>query len=146
MVAIPLDIARDTYMVRVLDALYGAVLGLDVQGYRWVDSDGWSRARVPLEWTAHLEAWVDLGTSGSLTRTHWVHQCALVYGCRYVADDDGLSQARVHASIRAATLALLRTPIVDGRVTATGTWELTQDDPGWVTVAIPFTLHLPTGA
>ena len=133
-----------TYYQRLLEALYSGLEGRDVTGYAWDASDGWTRSRTPPDWRAHLECWIDLGGRVVFGAPSYTHECRLVFGARYHADSDSLSQARLQAAIRDAAEYLLTRPLPDGARVQTLTDALVEGvyEGGWVTCTVSFDLYL----
>ena len=131
----------------LLADLYQAIEGLCVSGYAWDATDGWTRSVNPLfpaEPGLHLEAWVNLGDprmDGSLVE----HAASVVHAVRYQADDDGMSQGILHASIRDLAELLRTWARADGaRSMWTGS-TISSPSPGsgWLVVETSFTLTYP---
>ena len=75
----------------ILASLYGVLESLDATAYRHGASDGWTQARVPLQWTAHLQAYIDLGSTVTLTAPAWEYGANLAFACRYVAGSSAVT-------------------------------------------------------
>ena len=135
----------DGYWSTLHEALYTGLEGLDASGYAWDPSDGWSQSRSATAWTAHLEAWVDIGGTFTLTRDAYLHEGALAFALRFHADDDSISQARMHAAAHDAAEFLLRASLPHGcRVTSVNSVGFAGPMPsGYVECTITFSLHVP---
>lgn len=141
----PARIRDARYFSRILEALYTGITARDVAGYAWAPSDGWTQSRTPGEWRAHLECWIDLGGTVRLDPHSYQHDCRLVCALRYHADDDSISQARMHAAMRDAAMFLLTSALPgSARVLTVSSMEIFGvQEGGWVEVTISFTLYLP---
>lgn len=141
-------VADAAFYSAVIEAVFSAdaLGGLDVTGYRWDPSDAWTQARRwdPIQTTKHLECWLDLGGSSSLTQAHINHDSELHIPLRFVEDDDAVSQGRIHAAIRAAVDTLSRFNFQGVRASPTA-FELRgiEGRPGWVMAVVSFTLRFP---
>ena len=141
----PAGIRDAAYFARVLEQLYQGLEDRDVTGYAWHPSDGWRQSRTPTDWRAHLECWIALGGAITLAAEAYIHACRLVAGLRYHADDDSMSQARLHAAMRDACEYLLTARLEGGARVLEITDGLVEGvyEGGWVQVTIGFTLYLP---
>lgn len=126
-----------------LASIHSWIEGLSPGGYAYDASDGWTLATVPYEWTRHLHFWVDFGSSVAFTKPAWEFSGSVIYGCRYVPDDDAISQATIHASALDLGEALLRWHGERARIRSVGPMSLDAvSAPSWVSVSVPFVLHL----
>lgn len=133
------------YWTVLLEAFYTGLEGLDASGYAWDPSDGWTQSRSATSWTAHLEAWVDLGGSFTLTRDAYLHDGSLAFALRFHADDDSISQSRMHAAAHDAAEFLLRATLPHGcRVVSVNSVAFAGPMPsGYVECTLTFSLYVP---
>ena len=137
-------IRDETYYRTLLEALYTGLEARDTAGYQWHESDRWTQCRTPLDWTRHLEAWIDLGGEVAYESHGYTHTGHMVFAARYRADDDSRAQARLHAAIHSACEYLLGTPLPHGvRILTIAGAEITRRIGDFVEVSITFTLRLP---
>ena len=133
------------YWQSLLEAIYTAFEDRDTAGYAWLPTDRWTQSRNAMNWTGHLECWADLGGAIRPLGHAFEHSALLAFAVRYQADDDSLSQARMHAAIRDACECLLRLVLPHGcRVQRVEGIELQGPlSSGHVECSIRFTLHVP---
>lgn len=136
-------VADRTYFAAVMTSLYATLLGRDTTGYQHAPSDSWTKVRVPLEFAAHLECWIDLGTDVTLTKPGWLNRGHVVYSCRYVPDDDEFSQSINHASIRDCSNAMISWSYGAARCLNVGPVSILQTESDWVTITVPILIQLP---
>jgi len=99
---------RATYQA-AFDSLYDLVTGQNVDGYRVLDSDKWTRARRMVAvggGSDHLETWIAVGDVVDLQRGFLVHDAAAQFVFVYNADNDSFSQASALAAASSLMLAL----------------------------------------
>ena len=147
----PWVFASAAFYEALLNELYTDLLTLDVSDHEWHSSDGYSRALYlgPGQGgNKHLECWIDLGAAVQIDRSMITQDCALVVTYRYNADDDGLSQARMQASVRQLVEYLLRFSHVPSGTRCSGVKRTSSPEvigEGWLRVTVEFTLLLPRG-
>lgn len=129
----------------LLSELYADISALSVVGYRWDETDGWTRARAPQTAETpyrHLEFWLDIGDVVRDGSEH-KHASKLVYAVRYQPDDDDMSQGILQASVSDVAALLTTWYSSSGARTSflRATW--TAADAGWLVVAVEFTLIYP---
>jgi len=140
-------VASATRYQEILGALYGALEGRGTELYRWDPSDAWERARIPLEWSGHLQCWFQISGEVDFNRASYEHAADFIFGCRWHPDDDSQSQARLCAAAVDAVEALLTADLPhECRVQVVDGWRVDPSDlhAGWVTVILSFQLHVPT--
>lgn len=137
---------RRWYQV-LLGDLYTSIEALDVNAYRWEDSDGWLRARsgpgVDAAPNHHLEVWINLGNpsrNGSMQE----HAARATYSVLYQPEDDAMSQGVLHASIADLLNLLTYWGRADG-VRSGGPLSATVEAVagGWLVVEVSFTIRYP---
>jgi len=128
------------YYAGILESLYTALSALDTTDYRWGECDRWSQSPTP-ELTDHLQCWISLGTVSVFGRSKIEHESSIAWTCRYVPDDDSLSQARLHASLR-DVMELLASWSHGGARAVPVSSALTEG-PDLLQVTLRFTLVLP---
>lgn len=135
------------YYAGIVESVVDVLTSLDVTGYAWDTSDGWTQALYPdpRNGTAHLEAWIAIGDCTGITRSHMAHAFRLVFSSRYQADDDSISQARTHAAARSAVDALLTWQGDHGERLIPSGYSMTQISDEWLEVAITCSLLLLRG-
>lgn len=127
---------------RILDGIYDRLEALDTAGYRWAESDGWHRAPLSSGSVGHLEVWIDLGRAVEWGPHYIVHDAAAVVTLRWTPDDDCVSQARIHAAIRAAMDCLQGWHQVSGERAVPVRASLERIDGEWVAATIEFQLQI----
>lgn len=130
----------------LLESLYGAILGQDAGGYRWDDTDAWTRSRLPVvepQPLAHLEIWIDLGQPTGIQGSHVLRAATLIWACRYQPDDDGLSQSICQASLDAVMATLLEWPGYDGARIVPQSATIQAVSGAWLAVSLSATLSVP---
>lgn len=131
------------YFEDLLGRLYADLRAIDTAGFRFEQSDRFTIATVPEQWTSHLESWVWLASSVDLTAPHLVFDGVLTFGCRFNSNEtDGRSQAIAVAAALAAVNMLLSFRVTRGRIVRADVETIAPVDPNWLQVVIPFTLHL----
>ena len=133
------------YFMTLFEALYAGLESRDTTWYRWADSDAWTRSRTPLDWTRHLEFWIDFGSEVKPTRPSYIHAARLIFAARYTADDDCVAQARLHAAIRDAIEYLLTADLPEAARVMEVTSAFLEGGAaqGLVTATLGFSLYLP---
>jgi hypothetical protein len=143
--------APASYFQDLLDTMYSDLASLDVTDHQWSDSDGYTRALylgTSQGGNTHLECWIDLGAMVAIERSMVEQEAALVITYRYNADNDGLSQARMHASLRQLVEMLLRWHHPPSGARCTGVRRTSPPEvigEGWLRVTIDFNLSIPRG-
>jgi hypothetical protein len=130
----------------VLDDLYRAIQGLSTTGYQWDSSDAWSRSSLPLtedEPASHLEAWIDLGGISRKEGTDLVYASSITYAVRYQPDQDGLSQAILHASVSSLWGCLETWCRQDGVRTSPQSMNIGAAGETWLVVVLRFDTRIP---
>ena len=135
-------IGSAVYFETIVNELYDQIEGLDPSGYAYDESDAWTRARVPMQWTAHLQTWVWLGQAVGNTPADWRYSGIVFTGLRYVPESDAHSQGVIFAAQRDLAVALQRFRCRLGRVISVGECDITPDSGAWFTLSQPFTLAL----
>ena len=139
-------LASSGYWAQKLDGIYAQILGMDPSGYGYDESDTWTRARLPGEWTRHLEAWVGLATTAELSPPSWVVSGLVTAGTRYIANDDSHSQSITLAAAFDLAEGLLSWCDHNSRIRRVGPIEVDPTGDGaWLTVLVPFELHISRG-
>ena len=121
----------------VLDGIMTAIEALDPTDYAWDATDAWHQARTPDE-ISHLAVWLHIDGMTELDRSMYRHTLTLTWPCRYVADDDALSQSRALASMSAVIEMLLLFSAESCRLTSIE--EARVDRGDWLTVTVSATL------
>ncbi len=135
-------IGSAVYFETIVNELYDQIEGLDPSGYAYDESDAWTRARVPMQWTAHLQTWVWLGQAVGNTPADWRYSGIVFTGVRYVPESDAHRQGVIFAAQRDLAIALQRFRCRLGRVISVGECDITPDLGAWFTLSQPFTLAL----
>lgn len=133
----------------LLEGLHDAVAAIDTSDFQWHSSDRFTQARflVPQDGgQRHLETWIDLGGIVQVQRHMEVHEARLEFIARFNPDDDSLSQARIHAAARAVRDLLAGWSHPLGARSIPAGMEIEGISPEWVSVRLPFLLHIPRGA
>jgi hypothetical protein len=92
----------------------------------------------------HLEHWIDLGGILEVQGSALVHDSSVIYSCRYVQDDDALSQARLHASLRDLWALLLGWGIPSlGIRTRPVSATIEAASASWLVITVAFRTYIP---
>ena len=141
-------IADGDYYARIVESVMDGLEALDVTGYRWDTSDGWTQAGAEkdvADTPIHLRAWFGLGQAGKWARFEIQHTAILSFAARYQHDQDALCQGRAHAACRHAADFLGGWGLPTGeRLLPTG-WNVEQTPNDFLRCSVTCILTIPRG-